>query len=77
MAESKSKRIEADEAVKIARLDAEHAYRDLSMYRIVITIEHDGWHVDYELRNPNQQGGGPHYIIDSGTGRIVTKRYEQ
>jgi hypothetical protein len=67
----------SDEALKIARLDAEQAYRDLSPYRVSVALEPDGWHVDYELKDPQVQGGGPHYVIDSGTGRIVTRLYEQ
>jgi hypothetical protein len=29
------------------------------------------------LRDPNLQGGGPHYVIDAETGAILSKRYEQ
>ena len=69
--------ISSDQALKIARLDAEKAYRDLSSYRAIVSMEPDGWHVDYELRNMNARGGGAHYVIDAGTGRIASKRYEQ
>jgi hypothetical protein len=67
----------ADEALKVARLDAEEAYRDLSPYRIEISLEQDGWHIDYEFKNPRMQGGGPHYVIDRTSGAILRKRYEQ
>ena len=67
----------SDQALKIARLDAERAYRDLSHYRILVELREDGWHVDYELKNPRLKGGGPHYIIDAQTGAIISKRYEQ
>ena len=40
-------------------------------------LEDDGWHVDYELKDPRLKGGGPHYIIDPHTGAILSKRYEQ
>jgi hypothetical protein len=53
------------------------AYRDLSAYRIQLVLEDDGWHVDYELKDPNLKGGGPHYLIDARTGAILSKRYEQ
>ena len=66
-----------DEVLHIARLDAEGVYRNLSKYRITLALEPDGWHVDYELMNPNLNGGGPHYVIDPATGKILTKRYEQ
>lgn len=69
--------ITSDEALKIARLDAERAYRDLAPYRIGIALEADGWHVDYELKDPTLNGGGPHYVIDPKSGSILTKRYEQ
>jgi len=66
-----------DEALRIARIDAERAYRDLTPYRIRVAQESDGWHVDYELKNPNLNGGGPHYVIDGATGEIRSKVYEQ
>jgi hypothetical protein len=67
----------SDQILHIARIDAEGAYRDLSGYRITLALEADGWHVDYELMNPDLNGGGPHYIIDPTTGVIHSKRYEQ
>ena len=69
--------ISCDQALRIARTDAESAYRDLSIYRIAISLEEDGWLVDYELKGPELQGGGPHYVIDARTGAILSKRYEQ
>lgn len=69
--------VPSDEALRIARADADKVYRDLSGYRIVLALESDGWHVDYELKNPTAVGGGPHYIIDATTGDILSKRYEQ
>jgi hypothetical protein len=67
--------IASDRALQIARLDAEKRYKNLSCYRITLTLESDGWHVDYELRDQN--GGGPHYILDAVTGAIKSKSYEQ
>jgi hypothetical protein len=69
--------ITSDQALRIARLDAERVYRDLSPYRASIALEQDGWHVDYELKDNRLQGGGPHYVIDPGDGAILTKHYEQ
>jgi hypothetical protein len=66
-----------DQALTIAQADASQAYRDLSPYRIQLVLEDDGWHVDYELKDPRLKGGGPHYLIDAYTGAIVAKRYEQ
>ena len=70
-------RVSGDTALRIAQADAEKVYRDLSGYRIVLALEADGWHVDYQLKSPTAVGGGPHYIIDAVTGAIATKRYEQ
>ncbi|HEV3143412.1 MAG TPA: hypothetical protein VGZ47_05940 [Gemmataceae bacterium] len=69
--------LSSDEVLKVARLDAERAYRDLSLYRICITLEKDGWHVDYELKDEDLNGGGPHYVIHPSTGAILAKKYEQ
>lgn len=69
--------LSADQILASAQSDAVAAYRDLSAYRIVLTLEPDGWHVDYELKTPMACGGGPHYIIDPRTGSILSKRYEQ
>jgi hypothetical protein len=70
-------RFSCDQALKIARDDAESVYRDLSRYWIRLALEEDGWHVDYELRDPRTRGGGPHYVIDATNERILSKRYEQ
>ena len=67
----------AEDALRIARLDGERAYRDLSGYRITLALEADGWHVDYDLTDPLSAGGGPHYVIDPQTGAILSRRYEQ
>jgi hypothetical protein len=69
--------IAGDRALAIAQADAVRAYRDLSPFRIQLALESDGWHVDYELKDPKLKGGGPHYIIDAHTGAILSKRYEQ
>ena len=69
--------LSSDQVLKIARLDAEQAYRDLTSYRISLVLEADGWHIDYQLKDPGLNGGGPHYIIDPFTGAILVKRYEQ
>jgi hypothetical protein len=61
----------------IAQADAARAYRDLSIYRIQLVLEDDGWQVGYELKDPRLKGGGPHYVIDSQTGAIISKVYEQ
>lgn len=67
----------SDEALRIARADAERVYRELHLYRIEITLETDGWHINYELKDSQLNGGGPDYIIDATTGAIVSKTYYQ
>jgi hypothetical protein len=69
--------VSGDAALRIAHADAEKVYRDLSRFRIIVSLEPDGWHVDYQLKSPTALGGGPHYIIDATTGAIAKKRYEQ
>jgi len=66
-----------DQVLAIAHADAVRAYGDLSAYRIQVVLEDDGWHVDYDLKDPRLKGGGPHYVIHAVTGAIVSKRYEQ
>jgi hypothetical protein len=75
--EQPSGRFSCDQALKVAREDAEAVYRDLTRYSIRVALEADGWHVDYELRDPRARGGGPHYVIDATNGHILSKRYEQ
>jgi hypothetical protein len=66
-----------DQALAIAQADALRTYGDLTPYRIQLVMESDGWHVDYELKDPRFKGGGPHYLIDPVSGAILSKRYEQ
>jgi uncharacterized membrane protein YkoI len=72
-----SPQVTADQALRMAQADAAGANRDLSIYRIRLALERDGWHVDYELKKPRLKGGAPHYVIDADTGVIVSSRYEQ
>ena len=69
--------LSADRVLAVAQADALAAYRDLALYRVSLALEDDGWHVDYELKNPVLNGGGPHYIVDASNGMIVSRRYEQ
>jgi hypothetical protein len=67
----------ADQILRVARLDAEKVYDDLSRFRINLALASDAWHVDFELVDPQMNGGGPHYIVDAASGEIVSKCYEQ
>jgi len=68
--------IGSKEALAIAEADAVKEYPDLTGYQIWLSLESDGWHVDYELKDPTTKGGGPHYVIDAVTGAVLSKRYE-
>jgi hypothetical protein len=69
--------IRGDQALTVAQDDAIRAYGDLSRYRILLALEDDGWHVDFELKDPRLKGGGLHYVINATSGAITSKRYEQ
>jgi hypothetical protein len=69
--------LSGERVLTIAQADASRAYRDLSVYRIQLVLEDDGWHVDYDLKDAKLKGGGPHYVIDASSGAIIAKRYEQ
>jgi hypothetical protein len=69
--------LNSDEVLSIARLHAEQTYRGLSLYRVPIEMEHDGWHFEYTLRDQNVGGQGPHYVIKPCMATILSQRYEQ
>ena len=69
--------IDENQALEIARKDALVAYRDVDHYEVIIELKDGNWQIDYELQDKEVHGGGPHYIISSETGRILSKRYEQ
>jgi hypothetical protein len=69
--------IPSHQALAIAEADAVTMYKDLSIYRIEIRQEDDGWHIEYRIKQPRMAGGGPHYIIDAETGQIISKKYYQ
>ena len=71
------KNISETEALKIAREDAVKVYNDLSVYQVKTAHKQQEWLIDYELKDKNSQGGGPHYIISASDGKIISKRYEQ
>jgi hypothetical protein len=74
---SNSTAIQSHQALAVAEADAIVAYEDLSVYRIEIQLESDGWHVDYRINRPRMAGGGPAYVIDANTGEILSKKYYQ
>jgi hypothetical protein len=69
--------ITSAQALAVAEADAVRAYGDLSPFQIRVRLEGDGWHVEYSLKDPGVNGGGPHYVIDATTGEIAAKKYYQ
>jgi len=69
--------ISGHKALEIAEMDAAPVYEDLSIYRIELLLENDGWHVAFRIKQPRMAGGGPHYIISAETGEILSKKYYQ
>jgi hypothetical protein len=47
------------------------------VYRIRVSLERDGCHVVYELKDPGAQGGGQHYVVYPTSGKVFPKKYEQ
>ena len=64
-------------AREIAEADAAHAYRDLSIYKVIVRLAEGKWYIDYELKDETLLGGGPHYVICAETGEVLSRRYEQ
>lgn len=69
--------ITSDQALRIARQDAERIFVDLLPYRAAVSLEQDGWHVDYELKLPHLQGAGARYVIHAEDGAILARQLEQ
>ena len=71
------RQLTSDEVLRIANNDAALVYGDLANFKISIRMSLDGWHVEYDLVDPDMQGGGRHYVIDRNDGKIVSKKYDQ
>lgn len=76
-ATAQAPRLNSVQVLRIANDDAERMYGDVSDLEISIRLQPDGWHVDYRPANPEEQGGGPHYVIDPVDGTIKSKKYYQ
>jgi hypothetical protein len=69
--------ISQEEAIDIAWKDAKLVYKDLTIYEVRAEVKENNWLINYEHKNKELHGGGPHYVISGSTGEIVEKRYEQ
>jgi hypothetical protein len=67
-------KVTKEEALEVAQQDAARAYGDLSLYRVDVRLESDGWNIEYWFKDPNVNGGGPHYLIDEQTGGFCPRR---
>lgn len=70
-------RLTSAEVLRIANEDAERMYGDVSDLEVSLRLQPDGWHVVYRTADPEEQGGGPHYVIDPVDGTIRSKKYYQ
>jgi hypothetical protein len=69
--------VSCDQALAIARHDAEQAHREFLDHRIEITLQSDGWHVEFRIDKPLVAGGGANYLVDATSGAILSKTYYQ
>ena len=70
-------KINKEKAVRLAKLDAEKHYDNLSIYQIEVRETSSKWLIDFVLKNKSLNGGGPLYIISKKSGKILKKVYEQ
>ena len=70
-------KIDREEAIEIAKHDADSAYGDISMYDIVIDTVGDRWKIDFVTNDSSKAIKGPHYLIAKLGGRFVMKHYDR
>lgn len=75
--ESMRIKIDKEEALSIARKDAEKAYRNLNRYEVLAEPNGNNWLISYRPKDTSLVGGGPQYVISGETGEILSRRYEQ
>ena len=68
--------IDRETAIRIAKGDAVDNYK-VSIYDIAAEERSDGWRIVFKLKNPDLTGGGPDYLIDKKTGRILNATYNK
>ncbi len=60
-------------AVQIATEDARKSGFVLDRFDITAAEKPDGWHIEFELKDKRANGGGPSYVLDKETGKILRK----
>ncbi len=66
--------INRETAILIAKGDAIEDYT-LSVYNIIADEQPDTWRIVFRLKDPGVLGGGPDYLIDKKTGKILNATY--
>lgn len=61
-------------AILIAKGDAVENYT-LSVYDIICDEQPEAWRIVFKLKDPGVHGGGPDYLIDKNTGKILNATY--
>lgn len=72
-----TKLLDKESAISIAKEDAAKAYKSLEGFDVFACETPRVWHVFFELKDGNLDGGTPEYIIDKKTGSILRKNYYQ
>lgn len=65
--------LSSEAAIAIAVADAKQFYRDLTVYEIEAQLIGDVWNIDFILKDPLLDGGGPQYVISGISGEIVKR----
>jgi hypothetical protein len=73
----KASLISEKDAIQIATKDATKLWTTLDMFEMTVTELPGSWRVEFELRNKRLNGGGPSYVIDKETGKILSKIINQ
>ena len=69
--------ISRDVAISISKRDALQSYGTIDGYDLVVVEQEDSWRIKFELKDKSLNGGGPAYVIDKRTGKIISKQYSQ
>ena len=66
-----------EKAVANAKQDAVKAGFSLKIYEIVVSEEPKQWGILFQLKDKTLTGGGPEYVIDKETGKIIDRKFHQ
>jgi hypothetical protein len=68
--------IDRNRAISVAKEDA-IKHGPIEDYDVVAFDEREFWHVVFSLKNKELAGGGPDYLIDKRTGKVVERKVYQ